>query len=69
MTLDMMKPFQRNPTMSAYTALEGQFDLKKTMLVPPGIKVIVHEKHQQSKIRGIHGILGWYIGPAMEHYR
>ena len=40
--------------MSAYTALEGQFDFNKTPLVPPGIKVIIHEKLNSVK-------LGWYM--------
>jgi len=32
-------------------------------LVPPGTKVIIHEKTTQR------GINGWYLGPSMEHYR
>ena len=54
--------------MSAYTELEGEFDFNKTPLAPPEIKVIVHEKPQQRKTWGIHGVPGWYIGPSMEHY-
>ena len=69
MTLNMMRTFRLNPNMSAYTALEGQFDFKKTLLAPPRINVIVHEKPQHRKSWGIHGLLGWCIGPAMEHYQ
>ena len=55
--------------MSAHISIEGHFDFKKTPLAPPGINVMVHKKPQQSKAWGIHGVPGWYIGPAMEHYQ
>ena len=55
--------------MSAHIAIEGQFYFNKTPLAPPGIKVILYGKPKQRKIWGIHGVTGWCIGPAMEHYR
>ena len=63
-----MKPCQQNTTMPAYTALEGQFDFNKTPLATPVIKLIVHEKPQQRKTWWVHGVPGWYIVLAMEHY-
>jgi hypothetical protein len=38
-------------------------------LAPPGTKVVIHEKPQQRKTWDPHGAEGWYLGPAMEHYR
>jgi hypothetical protein len=38
-------------------------------MAPPGTKVIIHEKPQQRKTWDPHGTDGWYLGPAMEHYR
>jgi len=38
-------------------------------LAPPGTKVIIHEPPSQRKSWAPHGIDGWYIGPATEHYR
>ena len=67
MTLNMMIPCQKKLNMLAHTAIEGQFNFNKPPLAPPGIKVIVHKKPQQRKTWGIHGVPGWYIGPAMEH--
>ena len=69
MTLNILIYFQVNPTMSAYKALEGRFYFNKTPFAPPGIKLIVHKKTRQRKTWGIHGVPGWYIGPAMEHYQ
>jgi Reverse transcriptase (RNA-dependent DNA polymerase) len=37
--------------------------------MPPGTKVVVHEKPHQRGSWDPHGKLGWYLGPAMEHYR
>ena len=68
MTLNMLRPCRRNPTMSAHTSIEGQFDFNKTQLAPPGIKLIVHKKPQQHKTWVIPGVPGWYIIPAIEHY-
>ena len=68
MTLNILRPYRRNPNILAYIALEGQFDFNKTPLAPPVIKVIVQEKPQPRKIWWIHGVPGWYIGPDMEHY-
>jgi hypothetical protein len=69
MTLNLLRPSQRNPKVSAYTMLEGNFDFNATPLAPPGIKVIIHEKPAQRGSWDPHGIDGWYLGPAMEHYR
>ena len=38
-------------------------------MAPPGTKVLVHEKPSQRGTWAPHGIEGYYIGPALEHYR
>ena len=55
--------------MSTYMALEGAFDYKKTPLAPPGTKVVIHEKPEKRASWATHGVDGWYLGPAVEHYR
>ena len=42
--LNLLRPSQRNPQVSAYTMLEGQFDFNNTPMAPPGTKVLLHEK-------------------------
>jgi hypothetical protein len=69
LTLNLLRPSRRNPRVSAYTMLEGNFDFNKTPVAPPGTKIIIHEKPQQRGSWDPHGIDGWYLGPAMEHYR
>jgi hypothetical protein len=48
--------------------LKGTFDFNKTPLAPPGTKIIIHEKSLQHGSWDPHGVDGWYLGPAMEHY-
>jgi hypothetical protein len=69
LTLNRLRPCCLNPKLSAYTALEGNFDFNKTPLAPPGTKVIVHQKSAQRGTWSPHGLDGWYIGPALQHYR
>ena len=49
--------------------MEGQHDYNANPVAPPGIKVLIHEKSNVRRTWAPHGIEGWYLGPAMEHYR
>ena len=68
-TLNLLRTSRINPKLSAYAQVYGNFDFNRTPLAPPGTKAIIHEKPSQRKSWDKHGQLGWYIGPAMEHYR
>ena len=68
-TLNLLRTSTINPKLSAYAQLHGTFDFAATPLGPPGTKVIVHEKPTQRGTWSPHGIEGWYVGPAMHHYR
>mmetsp|Transcript_18114 Transcript_18114/g.28125 ORF Transcript_18114/g.28125 Transcript_18114/m.28125 type:complete len:352 (-) Transcript_18114:350-1405(-) len=64
-----MRGCRINPKLSAYAYLFGQFDFNATPLAPPGTCVIAHEKPQQRCMWDPHGVNGWYVGPALDHYR
>jgi hypothetical protein len=68
-TLNLLRQFRLNPKLSAHAQLNGLFDYNKTPLAPPGTKVIIHEKTDHRGSWSSHGLNGWYVGPAMEHYR
>jgi hypothetical protein len=68
-TLNLLRASRINPRLSAYAQLSGAFDYNATPLAPPGIKCIIHEKPGQRGSWAPHGVEGWYVGPAMEHYR
>ena len=68
-SLNLMRQSRRFPNLSAYASIWGNFDYNATPMAPPGTKVLVHETPAQRKTFGAHGVEGWYIGPALNHYR
>ena len=68
-TLNLLRTSRINPNLSAYAQIHGQFDYNRTPIAPPGTRVIVHENAAQRGTYGPRGTDGWYLGPAMDHYR
>jgi hypothetical protein len=68
-TLNLLQKSRINPCMSAYAQLNGHFDFNITPLAPPGTRVIAHEKPDQRASWDPHGVDGYYLGPALDHYR
>jgi hypothetical protein len=68
-TLNLLRPSRLNPRLSAEAHLNGAFDYNRTPLAPPGTKVLVHEIPAKRGTWAPHGVDGWYIGAAPEHYR
>ena len=69
LTLNLLRPARNNPALSAYAVMNGDFNFTATPLAPPGTKVLVHEKPEVRPMWATHGSDGWYLGPALEHYR
>jgi hypothetical protein len=69
LTLNLLRGSRINPNLSAWAQLHGAFDYNKTSLAPPGTRVLVHEKPSVRGTWAPHAVDGWYIGPAMKHYR
>jgi hypothetical protein len=68
-TLNLLQQSRINPRMSAYAQLNGHFDFNRTPLVPPGTRIIAHEKPDQRESWDPNGVDGYYLGPALDHYR
>jgi len=68
-TLNLLRNSRIHPHLSSQEDLFGPFDYNRTPLLPPGVKVVVHEKPQQRGSWAPRGIDGWYLGPSLEHYR
>ena len=68
-TLNLLRASRIHPHLSAYSGLFGNFDFLRTPLAPPGTKIVFHNKPSQRASWAFHGQEGWYIGPAMDHYR
>jgi hypothetical protein len=68
-TLNLLRKSIINPRMSAHAQLNGHFDFNRTHLAPPGTRIIAHEKPDQRASWDPHGLDGYYLGPALDHYR
>ena len=68
-TLNLLRPSAINLKISAEAILNGAFDYNATPLAPPGTKVIAYDTPTIRKMWVPHGLDGWYIGNASEHYR
>ena len=69
MTLNLLRAARCNPNLSAYAYLAGPHNFNKVPLAPPGTKVFVHAKPHKRQSWAYHGHVGWYVGPAIHHYR
>jgi hypothetical protein len=68
-THNLLRKSRINPLMSAYAQLNGHFDFNRTPLAPPSTRVISNEKPDQWASWDPHGLDGYYLGPALDHYR
>jgi hypothetical protein len=68
-TLNMLRTSIINPKLSSATHLFGKYDLNRAPMAPPGTRIIAHETPARIRTWAPHGQDGWYIGPALEHYR
>ena len=67
--MNMLRPSRINPLISAYTQVHGIFDFNKTPLAPAGCKVIIRDRTNERPSWANHGTRGYYVGPAMKHFR
>jgi hypothetical protein len=68
-TLNMLRTSRINPKLSASTHIDGQYDFNRALMAPTGTRIIAHETPSTRRTWAPHGQYGWYIGPALEHYR
>jgi hypothetical protein len=69
MTLNMLRTSRISPKLSAATHILGQYAFNRASMAPPGTRIIPHETPGRRRTWAPHGQDGWYIGPALEHYR
>jgi hypothetical protein len=69
-TLNILLPWRLDPNRSAYHGLTGaKFDFERHPMAPAGMRVTLF-KHPDDRLSwGNHGVKGYYVGPAMDHYR
>jgi hypothetical protein len=68
-TLNMLRTSRINPKLPAATHIYGQYYFNRAPMAPPGTRIKAHETPNKRRTWAPHGQDGWYIGPALEHYR
>jgi hypothetical protein len=68
-TLNMLITSRINPKLLAATHIFAKYDSNRAPLAPPGTRLIAHETPGKRKTWAPHVQDGWYIRPALEHYR
>ena len=67
-SINIVRKFRKNPLLSAWTAMEGEYHFNATPVEPPGSEMFTHEKPNRRKIFGLHVKKAWYIAPCFKHY-
>jgi hypothetical protein len=68
-TLNLLRQSRIIPMVSAHSQLYGHYDFNQAPMAPPVTRVIAHEKTQQRASWDPHGVDGWYLSNAPDHYR
>ena len=68
-TLNLLRASRVNPKLSAYAFINGEYNYRATPMAPPGTKVLVYKHPTIRASWDLNGEPGWYIGPALDHYR
>ena len=68
-TLNLLRGSRTTPTRSAWAHLHGNVKFTQTPIAPAGTKVVVFETPEQRASWATHGVDGFYVGPALQHYR
>ena len=67
--LNLLRGSRLDPRISAWEQLHGKYNFDAHPLAPLGIRVVMHEKPSQRGSWAPHGVVGFYLGPALQHYR
>ena len=70
LTLNLLRPFGPNPSISAYEGLHRTtYDFLQHPLAPIGTRVVIYESPDKRASWAPHGVKGFYLGPALDHHR
>ena len=69
LTLNLLRESNTKPNQSAWEHLFGPYNFDATPMGPAGSRVIIHNKAQQRRSWDYRGHDGFYVGPALKHYR
>ena len=69
-TINHLRKYTPDTRMSAYEGIhQHKYNFKAHPIAPFGTLVVIHEKPAQRASWDTHGVKGFYLGPAVDHYR
>ena len=69
LTLNLMRGSRVNPAMSAWAAVHGPLTFDQHPIAPAKTKIVAYAGPDQRASWDPHGVDGFYVGPALQHYR
>ena len=69
LTINLLRQSRLHPHISAWEHFNGPFNFDATPLGPPGCKIIGHARGSTRLSWDYRGHMGFYVGPALDHYR
>jgi hypothetical protein len=69
LTLNLLRPSTNRTSASAWESLFGAYNYDATPMGPAGSRVIIHSKASLRRSWDFRGHDGFYVGPALQHYR
>jgi len=70
LTLSFLRPFAGNTKISSYQGIHGvPYDWLAHPMAPAGTKVKIYDSAEARESWQPHSSDGWYLGPALKHYR
>ena len=70
LTLSFLRPFAGNTKISSYQGIHGvPYDWLAHPMAPAGTKVKIYDSAESRESWQPHSSDGWYLGPALNHYR
>jgi hypothetical protein len=67
--IEYVKNIKNQSQTFSRTHIFGQYDFNRAPMAPPETRIKAHETPSRRRTWDPHGQDGWYIGPALEHYR
>ena len=69
-TINLLRPYAPDHNISAYEGIHNEtYNFDKHPMAPFGSEVLVFESPNKRASWDTHGVAGYYIGPAVQHYR
>ena len=69
LSLNLLRCSRIDTPIFAWAQLHGTYDFSAHPIAPLGMRIVLHEKPHQRATWTPHGVEGFYLGPALEHYR